>query len=68
MITKKHFDEMVKQMKEEGMSEENIIAFLFKLFNRGDCDINELEIMTGWMGCELDPYFKAEALKHSKNK
>ena len=62
-MTKKEFDEMVRQMHKQGLNDDNIMGILIETFETKKCDINDLELMVSWLGYHLtDDFYKAHKL------
>ena len=58
-MTKKEFDQMVKQMHEQGLSDDDIMEILYETFMSKECDLKDFEVMSGWLGYELtDEFYK----------
>ena len=63
-MTKKEFDQMVKQMHEQGLSDDDIMKILYETLMSKECDLKDFELMTGWLGFELtDEFYKDHGLK-----
>ncbi len=68
-MTKKEFDEMVRQMHKQGLNDDNIMGILIETFETKKCDINDLELMVSWLGYHLtDDFYKAHKLQKSIKK
>ena len=63
-MTKNEFDEMVRQMHEQGLTNDDIMGILIETFETKKCDINDLELMVSWLGYHLtDNFYKEHKLQ-----
>ena len=68
-MTKEEFDLIVKDMHEKGLDDDQIMRILYETFSRGDCDINDYEIMVNWLGYELtDDFYRDHGIKRKATK
>ena len=66
-MTKKEFDMMVEQMHSQGLDDEKIMQILYKTFKEHKCDIEDYELMVGWLGYELtDDFYEAHGIKRNR--
>ena len=63
-MTKKEFDEMVKQMHAQGLTDDEIMKILYETFISGKCSFQDYECMVNWLGYRLtDEFLKAHGIK-----
>jgi len=59
-MDEKEFREFVDELKEGGLSEEEILDILYKAFSEKEIDMEDLEKAAGIMGYELKEEFKKD--------
>ena len=63
-MTKKEFDEMVKQMHQQGLDDDMIMEILYETFATKKCSFEDYELMVNWLGYSLsDEFYKDHGLK-----
>lgn len=66
-MNKDEFDNMVESLKRSGLNEGQILDIFVKTFEQNECDIEDLEIMFGWLGYSLtDDFYKDHGLQAPK--
>lgn len=67
-MDKKEFNALVGKMKKElGFNDDQIMETLYKTFESGQCEIEDYELMVGWLGYELtDDFYKEHHIKKKK--
>lgn len=65
-MTKKEFDAMVKQMRQQGLDDDMIMKILYEAFITNKCNFDDYELMVNWLGYELtDDFLKAHNIKRN---
>lgn len=65
-MTKKEFDAMVKQMRQQGLDDNMIMKILYEAFITSKCNFDDYELMVNWLGYELtDDFLKAHNIKRN---
>lgn len=68
-MTKQEFDRMVESMMQSGLTKDNIMGVLIETFMEKKCDIDDLELMVGWLGYSLcDQFYEDNNIKRGKRR
>lgn len=66
-MTKQEFDLLVKQLRQQGLNDDQIMKVFYEAFASNKCNIEDYELMVNWMGYELtDDFYKAHGLKRNR--
>lgn len=63
-MDKKEFDELVRQLRKSGLTDDKIMRVLVETYESKNCDITDLEVMVSWLGYLLtDDFYKDHKIR-----
>ena len=68
-MNREQFDMMVKQMKQSGLNEDQIMKVLYEAFVTNKCSLEDYELMVSWMGYTLSSdFYKHHGINKGRRK